>query len=185
MGTRRRIQALVAQGWDLSVLAGELGVTRKHLWRVVWGERSASDILIDDVAGVYDRLWGVDPVSCGVSRHQVATTRLWAAEAGWVGPLCWDDDEIDDPAAAPAGLSGGLDGPVEVVDPVVASAAALAESLLELLAAGVHPDVAAARCGYRQRESVIRRLRRAQERATGTTWLRLESAATQLRIIDR
>lgn len=49
------------------------------------------------VRALYDRL-AMTPAPPGSSASQ---TRRWAQLRGWVGPLSWDDETIDDPTARP------------------------------------------------------------------------------------
>lgn len=97
-GTRRRLQALIAMGWSHRVLVPILGVApgtvdnihRRKLVRVKTARV---------VAEVYDRLWD-KPAPEGRNR---SCALAMARRKGFVPPLAWDDDEIDDPAARPHG----------------------------------------------------------------------------------
>lgn len=97
-GTRRRLQALGAVGWSVTRIAAAAGHRdRGRLDRAMHQARTTA-ATAREVSEVYERLWSADPgVSAAVSR-----VRAQAAARGWVPPLGWDDDTIDDPAAAPA-----------------------------------------------------------------------------------
>lgn len=120
-GTRRRLQALMVLGWSTTVLAAEM---RRH-WRTVARGRSAVRVearTAVDVRDLYDRLWDqAPPASTPVDRQKASRARRFAASQGWVPPLAWDDDTIDDPAAEPVGAGyeppkrGKLPAPEEIV----------------------------------------------------------------------
>lgn len=100
-GTRRRLQALVANGWPQLRLGHELG-TRHH--RLIW-DQIRKDIVSADTARkvreIYEQLWNVDPASRGIAPRHIERAKQVAAVNGWVPPAAWDDDYIDSPAATP------------------------------------------------------------------------------------
>ncbi|GGT85507.1 hypothetical protein [Streptomyces coeruleorubidus] len=100
-GTRRRLQALVANGWPQMRLGRELGI--KH-HRLIW-DQVRKDVVSGDTArkvrDLYERLWNVDPATRGVSLRYIAQAKQIAVTNGWAPPAAWDDDYIDSPAAAP------------------------------------------------------------------------------------
>lgn len=101
-GARRRIQALCATGWPVSVQARAAGVDRQALDVALRGRpivaRNARAI-----AAMYDRLWDQPPRPVTAHDRAGVTRALRAAQAGaWAPPMAWDDDQIDDPAARPA-----------------------------------------------------------------------------------
>jgi hypothetical protein len=94
-GTHRRLQALRVIGWSLSALGAELGVSKRavsflHVYEHVSEDTAAR------VAAVYDRCW--DKPQHG-DRADLA--RSYALGLGWVPPLAWDEDDLDDPTAKP------------------------------------------------------------------------------------
>jgi DNA-binding XRE family transcriptional regulator len=97
-GTRRRVEALVAIGWNLKQLTEMLGYSPTQIPRMLAGEpvrmRTARE-----VARFYDVMWD-RPAPAGRSR---AFALRMAAERRYYPPLARDDDEIDDPAAKPHG----------------------------------------------------------------------------------
>jgi lambda repressor-like predicted transcriptional regulator len=95
-GSRRRLQALSYLGHPARVIAAELGrLDRKTYLHIQSGRnRTIRARTADDIRRLYDRLWQVD----GISER----TRQHARRMGYVPPLAWDDDTIDDPAAKPA-----------------------------------------------------------------------------------
>lgn len=102
-GTRRRLRALVALGWPLKHLHLRLGCSTRTVWLLAGSTASDEAALVnvrtrDAVRRLYDDL------SLSVPSPGRATTRARniASARGWPPPLAWDDDDIDDPAAAPA-----------------------------------------------------------------------------------
>ncbi|SKM82467.1 Uncharacterised protein [Mycobacteroides abscessus subsp. massiliense] len=92
-GTVRRLRALAAVGWSRDELARRLDLPStlalKDLYR---GSRKNVTVgIARRVAALYLELQEKD------GGHQ--RTRAHAERAGWVPPIAWSDDEIDDPAA--------------------------------------------------------------------------------------
>ena len=101
-GSQRRLQALVAIGWTTREITRRLG-GRDHgtvCDITSANKRSIRRATADKVKAIYDELWDKP----GPSR--ISAQR--AAKRGWVVPLAWDDDTIDDPAAV-ADLGGRAD----------------------------------------------------------------------------
>jgi len=100
-GTRRRLQALVAIGWPQSQLARRLGMSPSNFGDVL-GRGQVTAGTARTVQGLYDRLWNRPPAETDQrSRISAARARNYASARGWPPPMAWDDDVIDDPAAAP------------------------------------------------------------------------------------
>lgn len=97
-GTSRRLQALAAIGWSTVRLGAELGVTQQRISELQLAKQHArvQATLAVRVAALYDRLWNITPTWPGASRARAA-----AAARGWVVPMAWDDDLIDEPDARP------------------------------------------------------------------------------------
>jgi hypothetical protein len=96
-GSRRRIQALAALGWPYRRIAEVGGFESAQVYTLTRATVVHKDTAAK-VAAVYDRL------SMQVPRPSSSTTRARkaAARKGWLPPLAWDDETIDDPAAEPA-----------------------------------------------------------------------------------
>lgn len=99
-GTRRRIQALAVRGWSRNAVARRIGMRQDNFRKAVNQDRVTAR-LARRVAAAYDELWSQDPLDHGVSLNAVARVRAGAERSGWHGPLAWDDDVIDNPAAVP------------------------------------------------------------------------------------
>jgi hypothetical protein len=74
---------------------------------------------------VYDQLWDKEPPrGTRYERSNATAASRWAKSNGWVPPLAWDDDTIDNPDAIPQ-----VDVPVELdrLDWAVVDAAVLGD----------------------------------------------------------
>jgi len=101
-GSRRRLQALIRNGWPAPELAARLGCSRQALReKLDYARVTAAGAA--KIAALYDELWDRPPPQ-GTRWEKTAATmaRRYATERGWVPPLAWDEDAIDDPAAVPA-----------------------------------------------------------------------------------
>lgn len=93
-GTRRRLQALAVNGWPHRLIADQLDADHKGTLTVQNGTtRTIRRHTAQAVADLYDRLWDQP----GPSKR----SRTCALRNGWLPPLAWDDDTIDDPDATP------------------------------------------------------------------------------------
>lgn len=112
VGTRRRLQALVALGWSISELGRRVGITNIH--NTVHGKNGGT-VLASNARAVrelYDRLWATPPPQ-DTHRQRISASRArnYALEFQWPRPLAWDDETIDDPFVGPelGEVDGGLD----------------------------------------------------------------------------
>jgi hypothetical protein len=100
VGTRRRIQALVAMGWPQQHLAERLDMTPSNFGAMI----RRDNVLVRRalaVRALYDQLWRANPAQHGATAAGITRARKLAAANGWPPPAAWDDDTIDDPAATP------------------------------------------------------------------------------------
>lgn len=107
-GTRRRLQALAAIGWNHHEIARRLGYPR---WKVNKALESAYvDIRVhDDIAALYDELWDQQPPTHTRAQRVGRSYALTVARRhGWLPPLAWDDIDTD-PAPPTAGQEPLLD----------------------------------------------------------------------------
>jgi hypothetical protein len=101
-GTRRRLQALMALGWSVNRIAQAAGVDHQPMRHALAGGM-VSARTARTVRDVYDELWDqAPPTATRGDRVAVGKTRARAAAAGYLPPMAWDDDTIDDPDARPA-----------------------------------------------------------------------------------
>jgi AraC-like DNA-binding protein len=96
-GAIRRIQALVCAGWTYYDIAADAKLTHKALVRLVRREHGVSRRDHARIKRTYDRLWN-GPTEMTKGRRKAQTE---ARAKGWVAPMGWDDDLIDDPLAEP------------------------------------------------------------------------------------
>lgn len=102
-GTRRRLRALVATGWTQPRLAEFMGMATENLNKVVNGNHPKVEASTARTArDLYNRLWNVPPMPRNnLEAAWSRRVKALAAQRGWVPPLAWDDEEIDNPAARP------------------------------------------------------------------------------------
>ena len=99
-GTRRRLQALVAIGFPLPFLAGQLGRTHANLARTL-RRASVYASTAQLVNALYERLWDTTPPhATKAQRAASAHARAHAQRHRWRPPLGWDDIDTD-PEADP------------------------------------------------------------------------------------
>jgi hypothetical protein len=102
VGTRRRIQALVRQGWSLRAISTAAGWYPDRVYPLLTA-RDGANVQPDTarrVAAVYDRLWDKRPPRRTMGERMIYTrTVRWAEAEGWLPPMAWDD--IDDPDELP------------------------------------------------------------------------------------
>lgn len=104
-GTRRRIQSLVAVGWSVDAVAVTAGVSNWALHRCLREELTTARTATL-VRAAYDQMWDTcPPVGTKGQRIVAARSRARAEREGWVRPMAWSDDEIDNPSATPDGMS--------------------------------------------------------------------------------
>lgn len=134
IGSRRRLEALMWNGWSGSSLAHRLGVEPANLF-YFRGTTTVTQATHDAVVALFDELWDVAP-PCATHREKisVARTKRLARERNFAPPAAWDD--LDDPAESPTlGVAGRA-----TLDPSEA---------IWLLTNGVAPIEAASRLGVR------------------------------------
>lgn len=101
-GTRRRIQALVTIGWSQSRIGHRLGMEPGNFNRTIKSARVNADTARKTRA-LYEELWNQPQTGTDQrSKISVARAKNYAKAHGWVPPLAWDDETIDDPAARAA-----------------------------------------------------------------------------------
>lgn len=99
VGTRRRIQALIAIGWPQQHLADRLGMTPSNFSEMIRREHVLVRRALQ-VRALYDELWRADPAEHGATAVGMTRARRTAEANGWPPPGAWDDDVIDDPQAS-------------------------------------------------------------------------------------
>ena len=98
IGTARRAQALNALGHTWRDIAEHMGVKFQVVQQLARYRKYVTRETEQKIAEIYDRMSMTLPVQDAV--HKKA--RTLAIEKGWLPPLAWDDDDIDDPAGLPS-----------------------------------------------------------------------------------
>ncbi len=104
VGTQRRLQALAALGWTASSLAPHLFVSPERLHRWLDGTETIPAWAWTPTSRLYER----QSMPMQLPRGETAErARHEALARGWVPPLAWDDDVLDDPEGEPEGHEAG------------------------------------------------------------------------------
>lgn len=93
-GSARRVRALIAIGWSQDLLGARLGVSVQRLSHL---HRKQKRVLTTTAARI-DALYRELSDTPGPSYRARSAGRRY----GYLPPMAWDDDTIDDPAAEPA-----------------------------------------------------------------------------------
>lgn len=115
IGTMRRIQALMADGFPNAILAEFIGWnTLTPINQIALGGR----ILVmystfHKVDQVYGKLAGANPLDYGVSQYGMDRIKSAARRRDWAPSICWEPDTIDNPDTFPewtgaCGTPGGF-----------------------------------------------------------------------------
>lgn len=110
-GAIRRVRALYALGHFNREIALVAGVSRDTIGYLAAGKWLTLRVSADDgIRAAYDQM----SMRAGTSWK----TRGLAVRSGWVPPLAWDEDTIDDPSAEPVRDLVQVDDDEDFVDPV-------------------------------------------------------------------
>ncbi|WP_432130559.1 hypothetical protein [Streptomyces tendae] len=108
IGTIRRIQANVADGWPMNRVAEEVGLFPSYVSNLLWRAETLNDLQVRgttalNVARGYDTLRGRRPLRSGISRKAHATAKRIGASRQWPTTRYWDQfpGAIDDPDFEP------------------------------------------------------------------------------------
>lgn len=97
VGVRRRLQALIAIGWNRAELCRRLDIQRSNFDNFLDSDQS-SRATTAKVGALFSELWDRRPPEDRWAR----ASRAYAASRGWAPPAAWDD--IDDPDEVPKGV---------------------------------------------------------------------------------
>lgn len=111
-GVRRRMQALVADGFGYNVLGGVMGISLQAVYQLCTRQSPSFASTYGYVVPVYEKLEGKDPHAYGATKLGVSRARGVARRNDWAPSTCWDPDTIDDPDAFPewTGACGTVTG---------------------------------------------------------------------------
>lgn len=100
-GTQRRLQALVTIGWSQARLSRHLGMQQRNFGTMM----AAAQVTVKRalaVRALYEQCWNRPQTGADWHSKAAATrARNYAKAHGWLPPMAWDDDTIDDPATTP------------------------------------------------------------------------------------
>lgn len=104
LGTRRRLQALVADGWPANELDQRLGTGQGYTGYLMRGEGNDNVRLstADAVRILYSQLAEETPEDHGIAPHLAKMARTRGTRKGWAGTAYWDADDFDNPDFTPA-----------------------------------------------------------------------------------
>lgn len=124
VGYERRLRALQSLGWSYARLAPKLGCNTSTLHERT-NATTVSRANYERMVDLYNQLSMVTPLGLHVQRD-----RRRAAAKGWVPPLAWDDETIDDPEGQPyRGRTRGANPELGLVDQVVVERALAGERI--------------------------------------------------------
>lgn len=127
-GTMRRVQGLFALGYTSRDLAPYLDVSHSRVSQIGVGywEKVHIETAVK-VLRVYNQFSMTRPDTWQAKRQ-----RRHAQQVGWVVPLAWDDETIDDPNARPAGVGKNRRPRKTDVDQVAVLRAAAGDRSIDL-----------------------------------------------------
>lgn len=101
-GAARRVQALVALGWSMAKIAARLGIQRSNFTSFAHGRTDISVAHDKAVRALYAELsMQLPPQESHRDKIAASRSRNLAKALGWLPPLAWDDESLDDPNAGP------------------------------------------------------------------------------------
>lgn len=103
IGSRRRLQALVAIGWTYPKIAERLGTSPDLVHRIVSRYELIRRSAAAEISALYDQMsMELPPRDTRQQKRDASYAQTVARKHGWAPPLAWDD--IDDPAGTPKGF---------------------------------------------------------------------------------
>lgn len=110
IGTRRRLQSLVAMGYTKVYLAEYLGMTSVAVTRLCLEFAAFTSVQATvETAKRVDKMWRELQHLPPPAGSPAVAARNRARKHGWVVPFAWDEDRIDDPTAEPYQPGTGRD----------------------------------------------------------------------------
>lgn len=96
-GSRRRLQGLMVQGFSVPLLAKISGKSSSTLQKAFSVDALRVETA-EAICRLYDDLWDkAAPETTAREKTSVTLAKRHAAANGWLPPMAWDDDRIDDP----------------------------------------------------------------------------------------
>jgi hypothetical protein len=100
-GVRRRMQALVADGFGYNVLGDFMGISLQAVYQLATRDAPTFASTYSYVVPVYEKLAGKDPRAYGATKLGVSRALGTARRHDWAPSHTWDSDTIDNPDAFP------------------------------------------------------------------------------------
>ncbi|AWY07530.1 helix-turn-helix DNA binding domain protein [Streptomyces phage LazerLemon] len=103
IGTTRRIQGLAAEGFPIRWVGNQIGTTSQTFYLTAWGKREMVYYSTAwKIKTLYEKLENdLHPEAHGIDPGKAALARTYALRNGFVRPIFWDWDTIDDPDGFP------------------------------------------------------------------------------------
>jgi hypothetical protein len=101
LGTRRRVQAMVAIGYPIAWQARQLGLTPARLHHAINKQRVLEPKMVNGIRALYGKYGNASPADAGIEQRMITRTLNKATKYQFAPPHCWDADTIDNPDAAP------------------------------------------------------------------------------------
>lgn len=106
VGAARRVQALVALGWSMTRIATFLGIQLSNFTAVAHGRGRITVSRDRAIRSLYDEIsMTLPPQDAWHDKISASRARNYAKARGWLPPLAWDDEALDDPNATAADAS--------------------------------------------------------------------------------
>lgn len=152
-GSRRRVAAMMRMGWSQRAIARESGLSQTRIHEVMHRDVLGAST-VERIRQTFDRI----AMTPGPSKRAAQL----AAERGFVTALAWDEDAIDDPAAAPDPSWFITDRRAEIAEDVAERRA----TVHQLTERGLTAEQIAERLGVTTRTVMRHRAARGLERAS-------------------
>jgi hypothetical protein len=104
-GTQRRLMAMSAMGWSLTEIGDRLGQHGNNFGFVIRCRKYVMPETAQKIKALYNELSMIPAPERKDEKgngRKVVITR--ARRKGWLPPLCWDDETMDDPYVLPMGM---------------------------------------------------------------------------------
>ncbi|UTN91878.1 helix-turn-helix DNA binding domain protein [Streptomyces phage Stuff] len=103
IGTTRRIQGLAAEGFPIRWVGNQIGTTSQTFYLTAWGQREVVYFSTAwKIKSLYEKLENdLHPEFHGIDAGKAKLARTYAERKGYVRPIFWDWDTIDEPDGFP------------------------------------------------------------------------------------
>ena len=102
IGAKRRITALMYNGWSPETLAGATGLPEGMFRRLVRRQDRIRPETLSAIGAAYERLWNTAPPQRTAAERELAEAYARHGRSFWAPPMAYDDDTIDLDEGGPA-----------------------------------------------------------------------------------